>query len=57
MRRKRGLCLLLAASMALGSSFTALAADKKIDTVKLSFSYSKAPESGDEIGDITVKSR
>ena len=55
MRRKRGLCLLLAASMALGSSFTALAADKKIDTVKLSFSYSKAPESGDEIGDITVK--
>ena len=55
MRRKRGLCLLLAASMALSSSFTALAADKKIDTVKLSFSYSKAPESGDEIGDITVK--
>lgn len=55
MRRKRGLCLLLAASMALGSSFTALAANKKIDTVKLSFSYSKAPESGDEIGDITVK--
>ena len=55
MRRKRGLCLLLAASMVLGSSFTALAADKKIDTVKLSFSYSKAPESGDEIGDITVK--
>ena len=43
MRRKRGLCLLLAASMVLGSSFTALAADKKIDTVKLSFSYSKAP--------------
>ena len=43
MRRKRGLCLLLAASMALGSSFTVLAADKKIDTVKLSFSYSKAP--------------
>lgn len=42
MRRKRGLCLLLAASMALSSSFTALAADKKIDTVKLSFSYSKA---------------
>ena len=31
MRRKRGLCLLLAASMALGSSFTALAADKKIE--------------------------
>ena len=28
---------------------------KKIDTVKLSFSYSKAPESGDEIGDITVR--
>lgn len=37
MRRKRGLCLLLAASMVLGSSFTALAADKKIDTVKLTF--------------------
>ena len=55
MRRKRGLCLLLAASMALSSSFTALAADKKIDTVKLSFSYSKAPESGDEIGDITLR--
>ena len=45
MRRKRGLCLLLAASMALSSSFSALEADTKIDTGKLSFSYSMAPES------------
>lgn len=55
MRGKNGLCLVLAAVMALSSAFTALAADEKIDTVKLSFSYSKAPASGDDIGDITVK--
>lgn len=46
MRRKRGLCLLLAASMALGSSFTALAADKKIDTVKLSFPIQRRRRAG-----------
>ncbi len=54
MRKRQWLCLALAAAMALGASFPALAADTKIDTVKLKFSYDKAPESGDDIGDISV---
>lgn len=55
MRKQKGLCLLLAAVMALSTGFTAWAADTKIDTVKLTFSYDKAPASGDDIGDITVR--
>lgn len=55
MRKQKGVCLLLAAVMVLSSGFTAWAADTKIDTVKLKFSYDQAPASGDEIGDITVE--
>lgn len=55
MIRKKSLCLVLAAVMALSASFPVLASDEKIDTVKLNFSYGNAPESGDEIGDITVR--
>lgn len=55
MRRNKGLCLLLASVIALSTAFTSLAADKKIDSVKLTFSYGQAPASGDDIGDITVK--
>lgn len=56
MRKRQWLCLVLAAVMAMGASFPSFAADEKIDTVKLKFSYSKAPESGDDIGDISVTS-
>lgn len=55
MRKQRGLCIVLAAVMTLSTGFTAWAADKKIDTVKLTFSYDKTPESGDDIGDINVR--
>lgn len=55
MRKKKGICLLLAVVMAISTGFTALAADTKIDTVKLTFSYDKAPASGDNIGNIKVK--
>lgn len=46
---------MLAVVMAISTGFTALAADTKIDTVKLTFSYDKAPASGDDIGNIKVK--
>ena len=55
MRKKKGICLMLAVVMAISTGFTALAADTKIDTVKLTFSYDKAPASGDDIGNIKVK--
>lgn len=55
MKRQRMLCLAMAAVMTVSTGFTTWAADTKIDKVKLKFSYSKAPESGDEIGDITVR--
>ena len=35
MRKKKGICLMLAVVMAISTGFTALAADTKIDTVKL----------------------
>lgn len=54
MKKTKGLCLILAAVMTLGTGFTTFAADTKINTVKLSFSYSKAPATGDDIGDISV---
>ena len=55
MRKKKGICLMLAVVMAISTGFTALAADTKIDTVKLTFSYDKAPASGDDIGNLKVK--
>ena len=55
MRKQKGLCLVLAAVMAISTGITSWAADTKIDKVKLTFSYDKAPASGDDIGDITVK--
>lgn len=54
MKAKKAMSFVLAAVLAMGMTFPALASDEKIDTVRLEFSYSKAPESGDEIGDITV---
>ena len=45
MRKKKGICLMLAVVMAISTGFTALAADTKIDTVKLTFSYDKALQS------------
>ena len=56
MKIRRWLCLTAAVIMVFGASFPAFAADKKIDTVKLKFSYNKEPESGDDIGTITVTS-
>ena len=57
MRQKRRNCLIfaLAAVMAVGTAFTALAEDTKIDKVKLSVSYDREPKSGDDIGNVYVK--
>ena len=48
MRQKRRNCLIfaLAAAMVVGTAFTALAEDTKIDKVKLSVSYERAEERG-----------
>lgn len=57
MRQKRRNCLIfaLAAAMVVGTAFTALAEDTKIDKVKLSVSYDREPKSGDDIGKVYVK--
>lgn len=55
MKAKRGISLILAAVLAMGTTFTAWASDEKIDTVRLEFSYSREPESGEDIGDISVR--
>ena len=54
-KRKSYLIFALAACMVLGSAFTAQAADTKIDKVRLTFSYDREPKSGEEIGNIHVK--
>ena len=48
MRQKRRNCLIfaLAAAMVVGTAFTALAEDTKIDKVKLSVSYDREPRAG-----------
>ena len=57
MRQKRRNCLIfaLAAAMVVGTAFTALAEDTKIDKVKLSVSYDRVAKSGDDIGKVYVK--
>ena len=54
MKMKKVWCMVLAAAMTFMSVMPAFAADKKIDTVKLTFSYDRAPASGDSIGSIHV---
>ena len=54
MKMKKAWCMVLAAAMTFMSVMPAFAADKKIDTVKLTFSYDRAPASGDSIGSIHV---
>lgn len=54
-KRKSYLIFALAACMVLGSAFTAQAADTKIDKVRLTFSYDREPKSGEDIGNIHVK--
>ncbi len=56
MLRKRWYAAALAAVLAAAMSVPALAADdrEKIDDVKLRFSYSQEPASGEDIGDISV---
>lgn len=54
-KRKSFLIFALAASMVMGSALTAQAADTKIDKVKLTVSYDREPKSGDDIGNVTVK--
>ena len=49
MKMKKAWCMVLAAAMTFMSVMPAFAADKKIDTVKLTFSYDRAPASGDSI--------
>ena len=58
MLRKRWFAAALAAVLAAGMSVPAFAADdrEKIDDVKLKFSYSEEPASGEDIGDISVTS-
>ncbi len=57
MKQKRRSCLIfaLAAAMVMGTAFTAQAADTKIDKVKLVVTYDREPKSGDDIGNVTVK--
>lgn len=55
MKRQKMICLMLAAAMALNMGITSWAATTKIDKVKLTFSYGEAPKSGDDIGDINVR--
>ena len=54
MKMKKAWCIALAAAMTFMSVMPAFAADIKIDTVKLTFSYDTAPASGDSIGSIHV---
>lgn len=54
MKTKKIACMMIAAALSFGSLFPALAADEKINTVKLSFSYDQEPKSGDYIGSINV---
>ena len=54
MKMKKAWCIALAAAMTFMSVMPAFAADTKIDTVKLTFSYDTAPASGDSIGSIHV---
>ena len=54
MKMKKAWCMVLAAAMTFMSVMPAFAADKKIDTVKLTFSYDRAPASGDSFGCIHV---
>ena len=56
MRAKRFISLAMAIVFAASTAFSAFAADTKINTVRLTFSYGKAPASGDDIGDISVSS-
>lgn len=58
MLRKRWFAAALAAVLAAGMSVPSFAAEdrEKIDDVKLRFSYSEEPSSGDDIGDISVTS-
>ena len=46
MKMKKAWCIALAAAMTFMSVMPAFAADIKIDTVKLTFSYDTAPASG-----------
>ena len=55
MKARRMVSAMMAVILAAGMSFPSLAADEKIDKVRLSFSYSKEPETGDDIGDISVR--
>ena len=54
MRTKKMVSLAIAFLLSAMSVFTAYAADEKIDTVRLQFSYDKEPETGEDIGDIHV---
>ena len=54
MKMKKAWCIALAAAMTFMFVMPAFAADTKIDTVKLTFSYDTAPASGDSIGSIHV---
>lgn len=55
MRVKQTVSVMLAVILAAGSAIPSFAADtEKIDDVRLKFSYSQEPESGNDIGDISV---
>lgn len=52
---KRQICLVMAAVMTLAMGMTAQAADTKITSMKITFSYDTEPKSGDSIGSINAK--
>lgn len=57
MYTKKIFSLAMAAFLSAMAVFPVYAGTEKIDTVRLEFSYDKEPESGDDIGDISVRAR
>ena len=57
MYTKKMFSLAMAAFLSAMAVFPVYAGTEKIDTVRLEFSYDKEPESGDDIGDISVRAR
>lgn len=52
---KRLTCILLAATLTIAAGFTTLAAETRIDKMKITFSYDAEPKSGETIGTINAK--
>lgn len=54
MKARKWISMALSALLVVSMAFSSFAADTKINTVRLTFSYGTAPATGDDIGDISV---